>query len=1601
MPINVRVTPEWTDFVPRLVEAIQREQLRDGFNQDDKEETLFLNVHPSIQFHYSCAPLHHIHCITSYSGCSGNVVLGFKWGQTEFKHQIETWVDDGQGSLQHHSTIPVYGRYKIELMQYIPNRGILVGYCNDVCLRLLTDNTQEMVMLCQAECPASVASMLYCPETGELLTGSMGLVAFWGFYTSTQSPLSLLRTLDWTSSSLQRDMFITGFVAQPQTSSVYVLCSHNVKSFDHAGQRELFEFRGRSVATLRCAVLEWRQRYLYTGDAEGYIQVWSYDTRCLFLQFRAHPDAVTSVVLMPESGTILSASTSCWIKQWTRSGDLLLKLHTDMAGGVRSMWTLGNNVILSQSSNSLDVWRLNSIYRSFNDTACSVRVLRRLECGRRGKARILAVTQDGIIRFFSPVTGELLFLSWPFLHIDKALGFAYDPLREELYICDGSVDVHVLDTTLNPCPVKHVLNTVKDGNDEVLCLATVFVWSSQDGAAATATSTSTFAANESLCCCLVFSGHCSGKLQLLAPLGLRCNPGEAHSGPICQMSTSSSSTSGGGGGQTAVICCYGTDKQFTLWSVAFRDGRVHLTLSSQIFCPFTPVHCRVLRGGVCAVSPQQDMVVYSLRSGGQNPGRPIAIKRDRSQTISCLDYCPELDVLAVSGPSGKVEFWNPVVGELVAEVQLGVPVTQLCFGNARGDLLASFSDSVSIVSVAHVLPTRYLRRVLEQAPPDDVAELPAPFLPKSPSHYDISTVGKIYMKHVETGRSLATETIRDPMLDDNMAEKDAAPAEDKYAGRKSIIRPFPFVPFRRKRQSACKSASTTEEEPDEMEEDDVSEEAVMQAQSFEDTVFSLFRHIAPDGYIPNSVVRGHHTTEHLEEEQKWTYEVEEIPQALLRDYYDLPEENLNKHSEEVKVILTRTKQIRIQNAQQQMMKSGTTAAATQEVAEEGQGITGVQHIDKVPDGEDEMVVQRLNELLGKLETSSEEDYKAMSDELITVLKQIKDEAFLERVKDMFLDHAMDGSMGWRQLQGLNNLRRLCLLHRGDIATIAQMLVHLFPELRNLAGSILQTEFYIFDKQTLASRLQGVMSPKEMKTLLSKLTEDLNYVEDNNSVIKHKKRSKKADAEMNESSSTQVFKYTTMKRMSDAKGNRRRSRKRSTLCGSCTSEDLLAGDEQAKKDTHADMQAEGLGSIGKRHPDAQSKQAKSKRATKERGASLKLPQRPTLNPRLHAYRQSFVLDRFQLDEMEMEADMAKCKSRLPPIDSGCVSLADLAEGVHQKGAEQKVGSTTKKRGGLIPIGKPKRAEHHYNTPVPCHYGSALHDGIHSQNSDDIILNYDVISSQRTSRAEQHDVIGQRPSRAEQHDVIGQRPSRAEQNDVISQRPYRPEQHDVIGQRPSRAEQHDIISQRPYRAELGVGSPHAEHPQGPRHPLGHVSHLYPQGGTVLRRPGELGEGHEQGDSHWRQSLHKLISLNGFRSRKAEKAAAPLLCSPPPPPPPPARMPQRPTGQKTTLLPPLHQRALWQGAPGERVAERVELTTKGGGGGGGGGSANSNLASAAALLKFQNEIPLPWRLSHFPLRSRGHTRYGKLEVGWVRSGGGVQLPNIDPTKRSLSRS
>lgn len=112
------------------------------------------------------------------------------------------------------------------------------------------------------------------------------------------------------------------------------------------------------------------------------MQTWSRDIGGLLHEFRVHAQLVSSVLLRPDTCSLLTASVGGWVKEWSRGRDLLFKLYVDSPGRVRGMSLMGQNCILCQSPPMLAVWRLHGLYRLFINTGCGLKVMKWVESGR-------------------------------------------------------------------------------------------------------------------------------------------------------------------------------------------------------------------------------------------------------------------------------------------------------------------------------------------------------------------------------------------------------------------------------------------------------------------------------------------------------------------------------------------------------------------------------------------------------------------------------------------------------------------------------------------------------------------------------------------------------------------------------------------------------------------------------------------------------------------------------------------------------------------------------------------------------------------------------------------------------------------------------------------------------------------------------------------------------------------------------------------------------------------------------------------------------------------------------------------------------------------
>uniref|UniRef100_A0A4W5JL33 Uncharacterized protein n=1 Tax=Hucho hucho TaxID=62062 RepID=A0A4W5JL33_9TELE len=877
---------------------------------------------------------------------------------------MEVWTENLRGDLRRNLSLPLDRGYRVEHLVSVPSQRVFVGACNDLSLRVFSDPTQGMAVLYRANCLGSVLCMHYCKEAEELLTGSMGIITFWGF---------------WTNLQVERILYC-----------MFLKSKHSEINGD----------AWMCVINLFC------------------LQVWSWDTRSLLQEFRAHARSVSTVLMRPSTHTLLTSSPDGWVKEWSCSGDLLLKLFLDEPGGVRNLWPLGEHRILCHSPSSFSIWRLQNLYRLFNNPGCGMQLLRRVESSQ-GQAQLLAVSQDSIARLISPASGELLLLSWPFLLLDQALGFAYNPGRKELFVASGSPEVLVLDMALCPCTAKRIIRTSRyqDLDDSVMCLEAVMVGGAEW-------------ARVSPLPCLVFSGHRNGKLQLLSPHRLGCPARKAHDGAILQMSSLA--------GSRPQLCCYGSDEQFSIWEVEMGEVHVEVAPLARVSCSSGLVLSRLLSGQVFAVSSNYSLLFFFLPSGGC-----LRMERNPPTSISCLDYCVALGLVVVSGPGGTLEVWE-TRGVQLAEIRLGMPVSQLCFANTRGDLLACFGGTICIIPGLRYLPARLLQQVLDLAPVDDILEDPIPFLPRSQSCYDIYLVPRMFLKPGQ-----AT-----PELNETPAVLNVVRPESTGTSWSCALRLV----------KTLEEELNLEDEP--MEGSGDWDKSQTPFEPLPPDTLLLDWPVAPDGFLPNSVLRN------------WKLK-QEPPNAVLpkeaKALFRTFSEDEPEHSPVVTVILAKAKEARL-NKPIPMSKLFDTPTEYESPPEDGDGNELLKHISEsiwLVSRPDVDLVEVMKSLMLTMEGMDSDVYENCTEALLSMFQtyEIPPE-IIKNLTFCLLKHIQKGNPHWKRLEAMKNLDQLDHFQDKHLYLLAEVLLDPAMDLREMAKYILSRVYGIDNKTSLLNRMQA-------------------------------------------------------------------------------------------------------------------------------------------------------------------------------------------------------------------------------------------------------------------------------------------------------------------------------------------------------------------------------------------------------------------------------------------------------------------------------------------------------------------------------------------------
>nr|XP_025865720.1 WD repeat-containing protein 87-like [Vulpes vulpes] len=696
--------PQWKDLkvlINHSLEDIKADEKpkNDVIVLSDWPETLYQEPH-----HPQSKPF-----ICFYS-INVNYFVSLNWMEPHSKQiQAVLWVqkkDTEMGGIIEKINFPVMDQVPpVETMVHTGSSHMLIAYCGDMHLRLFGDHHRAFISLGTVPCRFSISCLCYDSETDILLSGTLGAVVTWLIIPNGRG-LQMAQIMPMPDQEL-----VQGFSLNGPHGSLLAFCENMVRVFTHQGQGQLKEVKKftsiASGSSITCSFTCVSQGSFYAGNKDGEIHAWGLDQGNFLHSFQAHSSSVICVHSRPETYTLLTAGQEGVVKEWNLAfGNLLRQLNIDE--DLQRLQFIDNTTFFCQTTHTFSLHHLPYFYSLFNVCGSAPEKVQRVCCGHNW-TRILCATKDGLLRFLYPVTGDLLIITWPLLIMDKAVAWAYDSDKEELFVATGSSEVLVFDATHSPCTAKYLVCTSVNSRDRVRCLA---YGQSHLGMGLGG---------------LMFCGHDSGIVRILSHYSYARIEKTVHSGAVLALSTLE------GPQEISLLCSYGMDHTLYLTEAVLQKNKVILQPINKILCACALTHVILLPGSVGAITENHCWRLWHyqdfLKSSESKQSSVFKETKCLHQcAITSFDVCYSLKLFVTGGIDGSVRIWD-FHGRLITELDSALDFGPLCFANNRGDLLLTFNQSLYLVSCLNLLPPTQLIHLANLSSADDIQEVPKPFLP--------------------------------------------------------------------------------------------------------------------------------------------------------------------------------------------------------------------------------------------------------------------------------------------------------------------------------------------------------------------------------------------------------------------------------------------------------------------------------------------------------------------------------------------------------------------------------------------------------------------------------------------------------------------------------------------------------------------------------------------------------------------------------------------------------------------------------------------------------------------------------------------------------
>ncbi|XP_060065610.1 uncharacterized protein LOC132545945 [Ylistrum balloti] len=668
------------------------------------DQNITLNHGPQI-YHKMRHP-GNIKCMTHFPSSSGDIFVAHYCFGT--KDQLSVWTMD---SNDRDSSI-TQQRFEIhsELtsLMYVSKHRVYLGFSSKLELHVFTDASSQCQEKGFVSLSSTVLSMAYNREMDEVYLGRVGKLEKWKV-TGSEHAATVSRVLEF-ETDIGPDEWVIDIKVDTRNTQILILTYHNIFVINYETQKQTHHLQNRHEGSLKCCSFYKQREYFITGGGDGTVKVWNAVVFTQVHAFYGHNAAITGLAVHKTDPLLFSSSLDGSVQIW-RMDNFSKLMGFDLSEKIFNLKLLSDEQFFCQTEKEIKVFGLNQFYHLFAPVESTVRKLCLCPGKRRhGLAnRIIASTEDGSVRLFSPLTGVALTLIYPMPSFQILTSFAYNREKDRLHTVLENGEVIVFNCRSNPCKAVEVWQSGFTDEKITQLLQVELSYTGQNG--------------EQLTDIVIFGGQENGQLSLLD--ANHCEmvlSVQVHKGMVtCMESVTEIDPTGYQLSETSkTLVTGGNDNFVKLWKIKVSAGRrsdyISLEPILEIPCGNIPDHISMYENtlsiAVTTGTRRGKLLMYRVE-GDETPQYTQlehAEDEDHDKKITSLDKCPLLGLFASCSEDGYIKIWNRH-NQLIREMVFGEPLYGLCFANVRGDLLFGFQSHVCSIPLTTYFPQNYLERI--------------------------------------------------------------------------------------------------------------------------------------------------------------------------------------------------------------------------------------------------------------------------------------------------------------------------------------------------------------------------------------------------------------------------------------------------------------------------------------------------------------------------------------------------------------------------------------------------------------------------------------------------------------------------------------------------------------------------------------------------------------------------------------------------------------------------------------------------------------------------------------------------------------------------